>query len=58
MIASGQAKGNKSEQTKRSAEGVVPLGKEELVAEESRWRTIEGAKLSVKVGLQAPGESW
>ena len=51
MIASGQVKENKSEWTKRSAEGVVPLGKEELVAEESHWRMSAEGKLSMEATL-------
>ena len=58
MIASERLEGNKAEQTKRSAEGVVPLRKDELAAEESRWRMNAEAGLSAEAKLQASGRGW
>ena len=51
MIASGRLEGNKSKRMKRSAEGVVPLGKDELVAEKSRLRMLVEVKWIVEAAL-------
>ena len=51
LIISAWLKGSEMGRSKRGAEGVVPLKKDELAAEESWWRRTEEAKLSVEAAL-------